>query len=410
MWEPLSDSDYLTDYELNDCSFFDIYLELEISKQYREFKGFDEIFEQYCVANPAKYFRKAPYLCGFKIMLLNIISNHQSQKKFVAISRDTNFYNLSGIISVRPIRKILDWLEKEFYITTYPGVRKKWQTRIKANEKLLNLLNLNTKTDINPKKPVIILKDTNKKSLEIEETAETKGMIKILVGLNAILGKTMFQIDGREIPRQFYYRVFNDSSWDFGGRFYGATIQSERKENRAKLKIDSNDSVELDFSAMHVNILYEGRCPYPDPYIIDGYERDDVKLAILLMINTKSKKQAIWAFAKDLLMKNKPKDKSEIAKLFNSIEAKHQGICKEFYTCKSKRLQNTDSKVAESIVKEFVEHQHPIIVIHDGFIVSKDHQDILTEAMNRACQEVLGYQIKIKAVNPSPLVDTKKAA
>jgi hypothetical protein len=94
------------------------------------------------------------------------------------------------------------------------------------------------------------------------------------------------------------FRIFNES-FKNGGRFYGHFIQSLPKAIRAQLTIGGEPVAEPDFSAHHLRILYAIRgLPLradEDPYIIDGWNRDLVKRAVLIIINASTLQSAIGA-------------------------------------------------------------------------------------------------------------------
>ncbi|MGR5070441.1 hypothetical protein [Vibrio alfacsensis] len=97
--------------------------------------------------------------------------------------------------------------------------------------------------------------------------------------------------DGREF-NCFLHRVFNLKKLDLGGRFYGSDHQSLLKSERKQLLIDGQPTVEPDFKSLHPCMLYawEGIQLDPlqdDPYTVDGFPRDMVKLAMLVLVNAK---------------------------------------------------------------------------------------------------------------------------
>lgn len=65
------------------------------------------------------------------------------------------------------------------------------------------------------------------------------------------------------------YRVFNNNSFDQGGRFYGAFYQTMPKDLRKDILINGEPTVELDYAAHHVRIPYhlEGVDYREDPYL-----------------------------------------------------------------------------------------------------------------------------------------------
>ena len=109
---------------------------------------------------------------------------------------------------------------------------------------------------------------------------------------------------------KFVRRIFNNSRWDQGGRFYGGWWQRCPKEYREKIEFDGVGGLEVDFSGMHIVILYAqeginywadiGDDPYSIEQIMDIDPRIDLrsacKLLLLTAINADSPQKAFQAF------------------------------------------------------------------------------------------------------------------
>jgi hypothetical protein len=95
-------------------------------------------------------------------------------------------------------------------------------------------------------------------------------------------------------------RVFNNGSWEDGGRFYGGWWQAIPKKYRRHIQIEGKQTVEWDYSSIHPTILYamEGHPAPSDAYDIpewDSEHRDLIKTTFNQLLNcapaTKSKGQ-----------------------------------------------------------------------------------------------------------------------
>ena len=74
-----------------------------------------------------------------------------------------------------------------------------------------------------------------------------------------------------QLKFELLHRVFSNRSFDQGGRFFGAGhLQLPKKVRKHHIAINGSPTVELDFSAMHIRMLYhEEGIPYTDdPYAI----------------------------------------------------------------------------------------------------------------------------------------------
>ena len=95
-----------------------------------------------------------------------------------------------------------------------------------------------------------------------------------------------------EINKKSLHRVFNEVSKNFGmgGRFFEVFYQRLSECVRACIQINGNDTVEIDYSGMHLRMLYHrmGEDYRKDPYGFSrARERKKYKLVSLISINAK---------------------------------------------------------------------------------------------------------------------------
>ena len=111
---------------------------------------------------------------------------------------------------------------------------------------------------------------------------------------------------------KFVIRVFNGGlagKWQRGGRFYCGWWQQIDKEDRCKIYINDQPTLEVDFKAFHPNLLsnelgvrladdpYDlGELILPDVVTTTEQQRAYVKLLVLMGINADSDKKAYQAF------------------------------------------------------------------------------------------------------------------
>lgn len=187
-------------------------------------------------------------------------------------------------------------------------------------------------------------------------------------------------------------RIFN-GNFRHGGRFYaaGRSFQNTRKGNRQHLLINGERVVELDFSAFHPSLLYAeiGAAPPTDCYEIDGWPRDLVKLAVLVVINAATWKEAVGAIAASKEMQDfekvGPEARAEATKLIRDLKRRHKAIAHLFHTGSGLRLMRTDSDLAEAIMKEMILDKGVVILpVHDSFVAPASKQPDLEAAMEAA--------------------------
>ena len=123
---------------------------------------------------------------------------------------------------------------------------------------------------------VLILKDGEKKRINFTDSDATQAMRDNLRVINNALlshwadlelpdnkfrrlGGWMIADEDRQpldLSRRTLYRVFNNRSFEQGGRFYGGWWQEVPRVYRRFIRIDGEPTAELDYSSLHPRILY----------------------------------------------------------------------------------------------------------------------------------------------------------
>jgi len=193
-------------------------------------------------------------------------------------------------------------------------------------------------------------------------------------------------------------RIFNQT-FERGGRFYaqGNSYQNMPREQRRLITIDGEQVGEVDFKTLHPSFLYgQEKCAAPnDAYDIDGYARQLVKQALLVLINAKSKIAAIRSIASNDLIGNMATPNSPEAfeitrRLLDEIKRVHKPIAKYFHSDMGAHLMHLDSLLAEAVMHKMLEQGQVVLPVHDSFLVPESKIGILQEAMAFAAHD-LGY-------------------
>lgn len=202
------------------------------------------------------------------------------------------------------------------------------------------------------------------------------------------------------------YRVFNNGNFTEGGRFYGATYQGLSEEQRKAIQINGNSTVEIDFRAFHVMMLYHlEKIDYQgDPYIAVSrvkYLRDPIKKLMQMIINAETQRKAIEAFNKYLYENPEVRnvlypDGLDGIELMKMIQRTHKPIEKYFNTGIGVKLQFIDSNIAEAILKHFMNKNVVCLCIHDSFIVEGKYKDELEGLMKQEYKKELGFTPQLK--------------
>jgi hypothetical protein len=182
------------------------------------------------------------------------------------------------------------------------------------------------------------------------------------------------------------HRVFNRADFNLGGRFYGPYWQNIG--NRERIKINGEDTVELDYAAMHIRLLYaEAGKPAPaDPYDVDGWPRKQIKLALLIAINARTNIDAVRALADALRSEGGVANPCATAEgLVRAAKAAHPLIAHAIGSDAGVRLMRRDSEIAAQVMREVMRATGIIpLPVHDSFIVPIIHEERLKEAMENA--------------------------
>ncbi|MFZ2587131.1 MAG: hypothetical protein WAZ18_03255 [Alphaproteobacteria bacterium] len=214
------------------------------------------------------------------------------------------------------------------------------------------------------------------------------------------------------------YRVFNRSSLECGGRFYGGWWESIKKKQRPYITIGGEETVELDYSAQHPHFLYgyyaginyqhdtEPATP-KDFYQFGDIPREVGKMMILPLISCENQKGGYGAIRKKMMEKVKELEDEETPNpeaitfwkmwyeecrrderidklLLENFHFRHLPILPLLCTDKGPHLMRLDSLVAEYVLREMTSRGVPTLSVHDSFIVTKPHAPVLYQVMRDA--------------------------
>ena len=272
----------------------------------------------------------------------------------------------------------------------------------------------------------IVLRDENKEAVEdYQDNAVTTFSRSLLSDYNALLANTHIDIFDLEKPvveigsgsktmklaitqqDKFVRRIFNNSRWDQGGRFYGGWWQRCPKTYRENIVFDGVATAEIDFSGIHIVILYaqEGINYWAevneDPYSIHGINDIDpdidlraaAKLLLLTAINAETPEKAFGAFRQQAESGSPEKrlTNEQLNFMLNQLKLKHEPIAHKLASGAGIELMCVDSQITERLIERFTRHfQCPILTIHDSYIVPFGYDRILHREMQAAFEAITG--------------------
>ena len=357
--------------------------------------------------------------------------------RYIAYHRTNNQYDSKSRYNILKISyltvSVVDALKDYGYVEHHIGYQdrselgKSHLSRMKVTDKLIDLIKDEHQVPahaIQRYKGVetVILRDRDsqgrKIAVEYGDNANTNRMRKALTAYNALLDKTVITLpeapeDG--IPTssgnrnikidhhdKFVRRIFNNGSFDEGGRFYGGWWQRIPGDWRVKISMDGakEGSVEVDYSGLHIVLLYalqgldywKEEDAREDPYIIDGVEqspqmRSLLKLILLVIINAKDRDTALGAIRKEI--NDNPDEygwtktkNTSIEQLMDAFIDRHSPIKDYFHSGFGTRLQKIDSIMAGKVIETFTSNDIPVLSVHDSFVIHPKHSNELIRVMD----------------------------
>lgn len=313
--------------------------------------------------------------------------------------------------------------------------RKRRTTRYRATERLISLCEdygINRFMITTYAEPeIIILKDKKAKNqssglvIDYQDTAFTLQARKNLKKINDFIGKQCLNLDitdkqhndlltrlrqHTDIHKAQYIdftktalrRIFNNASFEQGGRFYGAWWQKIPSDYRLFITINGKKTSQLDYSGMHFSIMYAQvgmDLPMDDPYALDGYDaslRNDIKVAFNAIVNCKSERQAIQTVNYYIRQGELSLELISGEKVIEEFIKLHPAIKDKIASGEGIKGHFIDSQIAEKILLKGVDYDIPILPIHDGFITTASSAHILHDWMLDSFKEITGHSVNVK--------------
>lgn len=313
------------------------------------------------------------------------------------------------------------------------------QTRIWPTTKLINMfedakfgpLDVGDHAD----REVIVLRDIHKQDINYPESQDTARMRRIVRDYNRLIQRTFIDIPVLEhgyielksrskcgchrlLVNQrdkFTRRIFNRSSFEQGGRFYGGWWQRCPKEWRKHIRMNDQPVSEIDYSGLHIVLLYaQAGIDYwndigGDPYGLDCPDmldnaislRDMCKRLTLIAINAKSEAAAFRAFRDEAETGSPEKHMTdaELSLALDCLRQKHSPIASMFASDAGVDLMNQDAKITELIIEKFIGLNVPILTIHDSYLVPVGMETELQNTMKKAFRHITGVNnVGLKAL------------
>ena len=343
----------------------------------------------------------------FKIHILNWRSysrTHMDANEFAEI-RSNSYFNIGYQGWANTVRIF----EKLGYLTIFPGgyfkaIKKGYLTKLKISDKfeeLVKKFNLSYQ-DILKRTPPISLKDSKGKKIKVVNSKITNPIYKKIERYNSLIlsSDVELPIDKIDYDRRrkigfanrTYAKCYLNRSYKLGGKYYGPCWQNLSKELRGKIKINGEETVELDFNAMHLHLLYckvNKRLTDYIPEGIDAYQlpnrnRKIIKTSFTCCINNNCNKDNVNYVVGRSLVKKYPEifvKNTSYRDILEELGSYHPEVRQFFYAQIGNEISNMESKVSDYIIGKLTKKNILVLNIHDSFIVSIAYKDILLNTM-----------------------------
>lgn len=384
--------------------------------------------------------------------IVNLMVNFKislSTRSYLAIPRGKDYYSKLSKLTAREyetydiVTQILDELKDKGYVSSRGYIAKALRTGYypsKVFNSEIDKVQINRIIKLRPKAFVVLREKYKGENIDIDykPTNFTRKLEKDLSIYHDLREKTKISIVGVDVvtytnKKDFFVqnsaqditantflasptvielrsgylsRIFNET-FKREGRFYRGVESGMPKEFRKMILINGNPTVELDYSAHHIRMLYHLRRIkiLTDPYDVEPNKpgmRDIYKSVFLRCINTGSSRsalQSLWKYfnedenAQKLLPDNSiDTRKALIEKLMNH----NPKIKDDFFKQKCFTLMNKDSNIAHNILMHFASKGILVLCVHDSFIIEQEHKQELEKTMIDKYKKIFKFDPVIK--------------
>lgn len=370
---------------------------LQLVEEFRRAERFERMSREYL-----------DYVAPVVISNLYLSGKHGRQLTY---SRDKNKQNSM-------VLKFIDFLTAAGYIVNTIQPKQinednrvsSWCAPTRPMLRLLNLPDGWTVRLVDNYKPVLLRTKKNGRDEEVKpKVAELKEYHRageVVIRYNRAIDDAEVRYGGLPISC-YLHRIFNEDM-QHGGRFYGAMHQTMPKLSRSAITIDGELTVEIDYSAIHPNLLFwmAGREAPEDVYQsiqeITGLERNLVKALLLRLLNANSDDGFKRTVTKSgnpntkAVAERNPEDKTGILEGFiPGVPDYYKGG--DFITSIKEAfpemadfigrdklgvtLQWHDARIMSSVISRCLESGFVCLPVHDSIIVPLSQKDAAVEIM-----------------------------
>jgi len=400
----------------------------------------NELFEELRQGIP---FRADPenHKKHLRVLLLDLYHRYlEDQEGWIGLSLNRN--NYSGprrynklFLAYRPMSRIVKLLREHGYIEWVRGFHDRsrgvgYQSRIRSGDRLkriftgvneeIGCLPFNERPPDQYQEEVLILRDNDGNNIDYLETDQTRLMRNRLTAYNDFLRGSYLDVSLRgwdqperiDLTQKTLRRIFNNASWEQGGRFYGGWWENCSRGLRRRIVISQKPTIEIDYAALHIVLLYARRGidywtdgEQADPYLnerifrgplnSDQHRRlrDAMKTLYLTAINASGPTQALRGARQDIAKEDATilgEVGVELGELLTKFNNFHRPIAEYLYSGMGIHLLYVDSLITEHILDAMLLREGvPVLPVHDSYVCCVRDDQHLREAVSEAMDTVL---------------------
>ena len=400
---------------------------IEYNERYNLVRGFEPFFLsyrspkwQYNIVKGLELIVDSKCERELKVLLTAVTKAKRYKTTGVQFTLDKNKYSkkVRGVnqsINYSKMKNVLEVLEEHEYLTVYVGYKNSdtdfMKSYLKFHPKLLNLLPDKACKSQGMKRSegVSLVEVTNSTlSTKTRKVFKTNSTIKGVGEITKQIRKANKLYEDNEITFNgdvccvIYKRRF-ENSLNFAGRWYTiGTFQTEDKTLRHTIKINGQDTTEVDFRYIHPAIfatlsgidLPEDYDPYSVAYLLNtklpfDKVRELAKQGLMSLFYANNRGTALYEIRNNLRKEGITciTDKC----LLEALEEHNFFLHNYFYNKENWKIaQFVDSQIATYIIMHFTDKQEVCLSYHDSFIVKKELQEELVLTMEDSWMRVLG--------------------
>jgi hypothetical protein len=179
------------------------------------------------------------------------------------------------------------------------------------------------------------------------------------------------------IPLRGFKRIFNNDK-NSGGRIY-SNFQHMPKSNRELIRIDDEDTSEIDYKYNHLRMLmFINNIPEEDPYLDYGIDRNIVKKALNCLINAENPKRVLC----DMRFESSFRWSSKKADAFIETAYKRYPVLEKYKGSRiALKLQKLEGDISIALMEKSLYNGTVVLPIHDSFIVKNSEKSSFESVM-----------------------------